>query len=227
MDVTSSFKIMVYSESKAGSEDSLHDRFVSTRPINYCDNATFMRSYCTPEHNVAASLQRYNLVCLQTIHPSDPRRVYHGMNAVPMIRSGHCGQDEVCMNALGPGSARVQGRQWASCVHKSVFDDTMYAGDAGAGQTIELILKDPARNAYVVMSGSDGATPIEADTFDIMSWIDDVIQPEENGTEKKCRDCMNLMSNQFDADTKALKASTKLLTAGALAGIFWFGVMSG
>ena len=79
----------------------------------------------------------------------------------------------------------------------------------------------------MVMSGVDGATPIEADTFDIMSWIDEVIDPDKSMKENKCRDCMSLKADRLAADTKALKAEATLLTTGAMAGILWLGFMSG
>ena len=131
------------------------------------------------------------------------------------------------MNGLGPVNAQAQGRQWANCVHKSVFDETMYGGSTQTGRDIQTVLDNPARSAYMVMSNLDGATPMEVDTFDIMLWIDDILDADGDVKENKCRDCMNLKASNFAANTKALKAQATLLTAGAMAGVLWFGLLSG
>lgn len=89
------------------------------------------------------------------------------------------------------------------------------------------MLEGPAKSAYMVMSDLNGANTIDADAFEVMSWIDTMIEEDGNMKESKCRDCMNLGADSFADNTKALKVQATLLTAGATAGIFWLSVLSG
>ena len=153
------------------------------------------------------------------------------MNTLSKQMTGFCHLDEVCMNGLGPGSAQTQGRQWASCVQKSIFDGTMYGKGSQTKEDVQTILDDASRSksAYMVISDSDGSRAREADVFDLSSWIGDNMDGDGNVRENKCHNCTSLTSERLAPDTKALKAEATLLSAGAAAGtmILWLGIMSG
>ena len=151
-----------------------------------------------------------------------------GTHPLLVRQDSFCHPDEVCINGLGPGSAAFQGRQWATCVKKSFFnDETMYGPGSQTISDIQTLVDDHASTAYMVMSDADSLTPREVKTYDLTSWIDDYIDPDGNIKHNKCRECVDLKTDRFAAHTKALRAEATLLTAGAATGILWLGFLSG
>ena len=128
------------------------------------------------------------------------------------------------MNSFGPRALYYHTPHHANCVRKSMFDGSMYGpGEGESKQRINRVLERGGyQSASIIMSGSDGTTSKEVDTFNIDSW-------PEIGSKRsqKCRDCTNLQTDLIKSDIKALKAEAKLLTAGAAAGILWLALMSG
>ena len=49
----------------------------------------------------------------------------------------------------------------------------------------------------------------------------------ELGTIKECVQCSELMTDTFAPDTQSLKIEASVMTAGAMAGIFWITLASG
>ena len=219
---------MVYQQSKIFSNTSLVDRFISARQMTDCGNSsfTFITSSCTPDKGIRASLRRYSIVCSQPVNYVSPDGVI-GIVLIPIRQGGLCERDEVCVNGLGPGSARAQRRQWANCVKKSLFDETIYETSSDTSQDIQTVLDDRTSNAYMVMSDMGGSTAREVHTYDITSWVDGYVDPEGNVKENRCQDCMSLKTERFAKNTKALKAEATLLTGGVAAGILWLGFLSG
>ena len=81
----------------------------------------------------------------------------------------------------------------------------------------------------LVMSQIDGGTPIEVDTFEVGAWTDADRQMGDKKAvqSKKCRDCLDLEIDKLAPDPEHLKLEATMLTAGAIAGILWVGIMSG
>ncbi len=79
----------------------------------------------------------------------------------------------------------------------------------------------------MVVSKPDLNTPLEVDKFNVEAEVignDDI---KDSGALDKCRDCMELETQQFKKGTESLKAEARLLTTGVMAGVLWLAVMSG
>ena len=79
----------------------------------------------------------------------------------------------------------------------------------------------------MLVSKPDQSTPIEVDTFDVEAEVAGNGDTASPGTVDKCRDCMDLETQQFKKGTESLKAGATMLSTGAIAGVLWLAVMSG
>ncbi len=238
-NITSSFQIMLYyspeTSTNITTNKNLSNRQVTaSRPLNECPGtAVFIRSYCTPEHDKPGSLQRYTIVCVHSTviindheFPTENSLWLGFANAVGAVpvhrytttqRDGHCNDDEICVPGLGKERSR-SGKVMASCVGTEYFVKYINWGE-NQRQSLDL----EGKTASMVVSRLDGTTPVEVDTFeaDTETTIGGAVQT------RRCRDCMELQTDRFAADTEGLKLGTRLLTAGAMAGVLWLAIGSG
>ena len=114
----------------------------------------------------------------------------------------------------------------ASCVQKWAFDEYTLDGDGQVRGMLEAAIFNVKRT-YAVMSKVDTRTPFEVDTYDIDAWVHGSRIEAGALQSKKCRDCMDLVTDAFEPKTDALKIEAILLTTGAAAGILWLAFMLG
>ena len=145
--------------------------------------------------------------------------------AFPVLatRTGHCKDDEICVDGLGRGGGSRHGpHAVASCVSRQYFIRMIHNAGKPAGER-ESLTNLGGKQTRMMVSKADGNTPMEVDKFDVMA-VDAVGEAVQSN---QCRDCMELKSDTFEPSTKGLKAEATLLTAGAAAGILWLAVLSG
>ena len=203
-----------------------------SRPVNDCPGmAEFRESFCTPELDKAGSLQRYTIVCRETfamvngVETAVKNDLYHTYAAIigapprsrqqTSRRDGHCDRDEICVDGLGI-EASMRGKRMASCVHTEYFINYISWGN-DRQQDLDL----EGKMASMVVSQEDGTTPIEVDTLEADAETAGAVQTS------RCRDCVDLKTDFFEANTNNLRFQTKLLTAGAMAGVLWLAIASG
>ena len=122
----------------------------------------------------------------------------------------------------------------ATCVSSEYFVQMIGHGRASGNKTRPRISLD-GRMASMMISKPDGNTPIEADTMVAQPWLatDYVNDPDAEGLslahsmQTKCRDCVELETQQFEKGTAGLKTQVKLLTTSAAAGVIWLTLLSG
>ena len=234
-DITSAFQLRVYYpeyHSTSSTNNSLSNRQVSySRSIHTCTiGGIFMESFCTPQDNKTGSLQSYTVVCHHIAPAPDPEDFpdallgdYAPISFIPnqqivsRRRDGHCAEGEICVPGIGAGKSR-SGRRMASCVRSEYFIKYINWGDNHEGG---MALEGMA--ASLVASQLDGKTPFEVDSFE----VDTETTADSSGQKKKCRDCVELETDKFEATTEGLKIQTTLLTTGAMAGVLWLAIMSG
>ena len=236
-DITSSFQIRLYypeATSNHTANQNLSARQAGmSRPINHCPGQDmFLRSSCTPKHNKPGSLQSYTLACLHTTvviqgiefdGESEDWPIFASRTgAVPehqhrvRRRDGHCNEDEICVQGLGVARSST-GRRMASCVRTEFFVKYIKWGENE--QSVDLA----GKMASMVMSQSDGTTPVEVDTFE----ADGQTSGSGPAQTSQCRDCMELKTDKFGANTESLNLQTRLLTVGGMAGVLWLAIASG
>lgn len=145
---------------------------------------------------------------------------------VPVRRSGHCWFDEVCINGFGPGNELVNsiGLKIANCVNRRSFE--LLKAPIG----LELDKQSMARSfegkrLSMVVSKADESTPMEVDTFDVQAR-GAAVEDAKGGSTARCRDCMDLETQQFKKGVESLKAeATMLTTRVAMAGILWMALI--
>ena len=235
-DITSSFQIRwyypeVFANNVANNSLSKRQETFS-RPVNECPGvADFRESFCTPEVDKAGSLQRYTIVCRETFTmidgvespiQNDLYLTYAAIVGAPPMtrqetfrRDGHCDKDEICVSGLGI-EASARGKRMASCVRNEYFIKYISWGN-NQQQNNDL----EGKMASMLVSQQDGTTPIEVDTLEVDTETAGVVQ------ENRCRDCVELKTTRFGADTRNLRFQTRLLTAGTMAGVLWLAIASG
>ena len=210
-----------------------------SRPMNDCHgfggNTFFISSECTPEAGRPRSMQAYRVVCHRVFEEVDFfTGEYDGaFTQVPVFKHGHCRDDEICVSGLGAEKA-ASGHRIASCVKLEFFIHMAKNVLDGANKT-KLKTSLEGRTASMMISKPDGNTAIEVDTFAVNPIIatDYVNDPDAEGLtavhsrQAKCRDCVELETQQFEKGTEGLRAQATLLTTGAAAGIMWLALLSG
>ena len=236
-DITLSFQIrLYYPEAFAHNvaNYSLSNRQVTlSRPLNECPGlGEFRESFCTPGPDRAGSLQRYTIVCRDTFVTiddvevpvqNDLRLTYAAIIGGASTsrqetnrRDGHCHKDEICVPGLGI-EASTSGKRMASCVRTEYFIKYINWGNNNRQQGLNL----EGKMASMVVSQQDETTPIEVDTFAADTETAGAVQ------RNRCRDCVELETDPFEANTNNLRFQTKLLTAGTMAGVLWLAIASG
>ena len=236
-DITSSFQIrLYYPEAFAHNvaNHSLSNRQATlSRQLNECPGqGEFRESFCTPGPDQAGSLQRYTIVCRYTYLtyddaevavPNDLRLTYAAIvggatasRIETKRRDGHCQKDEICVPGLGI-EASTSGKRMASCVRTEYFIKYINWGNNNRQQGLDL----EGKMASMVVSQQDGTTPIEVDTLAADTETAGAVQTN------RCRDCVELETDPFEANANNLRFQTKLLTAGTMAGVLWLAIASG
>ena len=237
---------MLYEEPTPTASKNLSARDIPmySRPINTCHGHggvnVFISSTCIPEAGKPGSLQAYRTICHRIVESYDPWTgdrdgpFAAGTAEYPTYRDGHCRNDEICVNGLGPEKSR-SGHRVASCVSTEYFVQMIEFGTHGNTnksrvRTAEL----QGRMMSMVFSEVDGNTPLEADTLSAKAiFASDHLGSDGEGAAfhdslpAKCRDCMELETQQFEKGTEGLKTTAKLLTTGGAAGILWLALVSG
>ena len=155
------------------------------------------------------------------IHPVTGQ--HYATFPVLKTRTGHCNNDEICVDGLGRGGGSRYGpHSVASCVSTQYFVRMIRNAGKPTGER-QPLLDLGGKQARMVASKADGTTPLEVDTFGVVA----VDAMGEAVQSNKCRDCMELKTDKFEPKTDGLKAQATLLTTGAVAGILWLAVLSG
>ena len=160
----------------------------------------------------------------QLVAYTNPRTGQH-YNAFPVLqtRSGHCNDDEICVDGLGRGGGSRHGQHSvASCISKRYF--VRMIGNAGKTAGERDSLSDLAgKQVRMMASKADGITPMEVDTFNFVAEdaTGQVVQSNE------CQDCMELKTDTLGPKIDGLRMETRLLTAGTVAGVLWLAILSG
>ena len=233
-DITSSFQIRLYYPKAFAhnvANNSLSNRQARlSRSIDECPGlGEFMESFCNAEADQAGSLQRYTIICRDTFVVVDnvevpvrnnPRLTYAAAVGDTSTsrqethqRDGHCHKNEICVPGLG---MEVSGKRMASCVPTEYFVKYINWGNNHRQEGFDL----EGKIASMVVSQQDETTPMEVDTL--------AVDTKTNGVgQNRCRDCVELKTVPFEADTNNLRFQTKLLTVGTMAGVLWLAIASG
>lgn len=222
-DLTSSFQVMLYNEPEVVAEPNLTGRAMValSRPISGCAGletrgAQFVRSWCTAK-DAGGTMQTYSYQC----------KVRGDSITQTHRRNSRCDDEEICLD--GKGGGKRKGGRMAYCVSKDSFVQFILRGEfANAEPRMTL----GGRKAAVLLSETDGATPLEADTLGIEAGnsAGNGQVPAVEGTagqSNQCRDCIELNMDALAPKTDYLKTEATLLTTGAAMGIMWLAVMSG
>ena len=206
--------------------------------MNHCDghggNVFFISSECRHEPGKTGSMQAYRTFCHRIIEDYDPwTGESNGTFAhVPSFKYGHCQDNEICVNGLGAQEA-PSGHRVATCVSIEYFTRMIqYSQDRGNGSRSQTALEGSM--ASMMVSKPDASTPLEVDNF----AVEPVIATDHMGADgegatavqsvwSRCRDCVELETQQFEKGTEGLTARATLLTTGAAAGILWVFLLSG
>ena len=238
---------MVYHDPKVVAGGNLTNRQTPpSRAITTCPvpGTAFLHSYCDPETWAFGTIQRYTIVCEGDIGEwwtETAERFGVGLTATeanramrrPSIiqRTAFCRLDEICITTMRHTSE-------ANCVSIVYFNQIMssWNGAQSALEMVNTMVQGDTRHtlnfdlggtsASVIMSDTNGTTPIEVDTFDVQAGTSGQAAPAEKQTTK-CRDCIDLETDKFKPSTDFLKTDVRLLHTGALAGILWLAIMSG
>lgn len=154
------------------------------------------------------------------------------MVPVSSIIHGHCRDNEICVDGLGADRS-LSGHLVASCVSTEHFVRMVGYG-SNSGNKTGLRTSLVGGKANMMISEPDGTTPVEVDTL----LIEPVIATDHSGptperltaahsAQSKCRDCVDLRTEQFEKGTEGLRTQATLLTTGAAAGIMWLALLSG
>lgn len=114
------------------------------------------------------------------------------------------------------------GVKYANCVNRALF----YSSKALLGLKLDkdsLLQSLEGKRLSMVASKIDERTPLQVDTFGVVSRG---VSGKGGGIDK-CRDCMELETEQFRKGTESLRAEARMLTTGAVAGVLWLALMSG
>ena len=246
-DITSNFDIMVFYNSSAPSNMTLPmnetqplDRRTSTplvsyRPIIYCEKpgTTFQTSECNPTDQQQGGVQTYTIVCRRDQHIFDPYTAkFLYTQPYPERRSGRCENTEVCMNGQSPSNGELNGNgiKYAYCVQKSAFLKYAAASRGPLGLKLDkmsMVKELEGKRMSMFVSKPDQSTPLEVDRFDVEAEVADDGNGKDPGAGDRCRDCMELETQQFKQGTESLKAEARMLTTGAIAGVLWLAIVSG
>ena len=230
VDVTSSFKIMIYHQPPNISSDpakNLNDRDLTqfARLINACPaEETFIESHCAPGGDENGTLQRYRYTCRRVVdHYHAITGVFAGRRPAYRTREDNCDLEEICVDGLVT-------RTTAACVKHWVFDDYMVDKDGQLrgmldGQIFNMKHLDGSGiesldGAYSVMSLNDNSTSMTVDSLEIDAGVQ-----VENGNvwKKRCRNCADLETDEFGPKVNSLRVEAKLLATAELAvgGVLW------
>ena len=195
-------------------------RTVISRPINDCrtENAYFRSSHCTPEDSKYLGMQSWVISCHLPYNITDPLTTQSTTIWVAANRNGYCDEQETCVDTLEL-NAYDQMANMARCVSQ---EDYVFVNRTISTTSSYPTISLADKRANVMLSKSDGKTPLEVDTFDVKAGTVGTM-----GQRNRCRDCVDLRTDVFAPDTDILKTETRLLTAGAAAGILWLTFMSG
>lgn len=169
-------------------------------------------------------MQAWDMSCFTPRDHFDPKTKQYNPRFPSFIqRVGRCDDDEVCVNGLGRGGGSRYGQHSvASCVKTQYFTRMVSNAGKSAGERHSIVDLEKKR-VQMVVSKTDGSTPLEVDTFDVQALdaMGNTVQ------SKKCRDCKQLKSDPLEPQTDGLKVEATLLTTGAVAGILWLAILSG
>ena len=147
-----------------------------------------------------------------------------------MRRDGHCSSDEVCINggSLAEGGFEDHvGLKYAYCVKRIAFYSVSAKSPLGLKLNKQNLVNDlEGKRLSMIVSKKDMSTPLEMDTLNVEVEGAGSGSGEAGGIDK-CRDCMDLETEQFRKGTDSLKAQARMLTTGAVAGVLWLALMSG
>ena len=195
---------MLYTEPKVV-PNSLNDRTVTARNIDDCRDQKFVESHCIRPEGKPHGLQSWSITCSNQA----------GVDLPP--RTGYCNADEVCINSVPSTRSLGEARLMAKCISQHSFNRIASGESIDSSLDEEGILEAwDSMMMGMVVSMTDGSTPMEVDTFDIEAGIN----PDGTARQSKtCRDCMDLQTDKFAAGTKLLDVQTKLMSAGL--GMLW------
>ena len=117
----------------------------------------------------------------------------------------------------------------AACVKVELFDSFDYSEKDGIfrGMLGGDIFSLDDMQVYAAMSESDETTAMELSNLEVDASNSRKMVDEGAVQSFRCRNCVDLNTDSFNADTNALKVQATLLTSGAMTGILWLGLLSG
>ncbi len=237
---------MLFEEPSPIASKNLGNRHVPmySRPINTCHGhggvSIFISSECQPEQGKPGSLQAYQTICHRIVEGYDPWTgtsdgpfAANGTSEYPTFRNGHCTDNEICVNGLGAARSR-SGHRMASCISTEFFVHMIESGTRNVNKSRIRTVELEGKMLNMMFSETNGNTPLEADTLAAKPiFASDHLGADGEGAAfhddslKKCRDCMELETQQFEKGVEGLKTQVRLLTTGAAAGILWLALVSG
>lgn len=175
-------------------------------------------------------MQAWRTDCTHIVENDDPNSTIRDEFSTTY---GHCRDTEMGIEGRGgPKSQSPSGRPMATCVRTDFFIRFDYNPKPENRSRLQTELAGSV--ASMMISKADGNTPVEVDTF----AVEPVAAADQQGASgegtsavhrarSRCRDCVELETQQFEKGTEALKAQATLLTTGAAAGILWLALLSG
>ncbi len=237
VDISSSFEVRIFRHSlhdatskthnRTNPMNNLNDRTVTktqfAQLVNACPaNSSFVSSHCDPEAGGDFAMQQYVYNCkhMETTYSQATGAVI-GSRPVFRLRDGHCANDEMCVQIHSPNSM-------AACVKVYLFDDFQIDKNGIVrGMLGGSFFSLDDMQMYASMSESDAKTVVELSRLEVDAWNGPESVDKAAAQSFRCRNCVDLNTGSFDADTNSLKVQATLLTSGAMTGILWLGLMSG
>ena len=146
--------------------------------------------------------------------------------SVPVRRDNYCSSDEICINGANPGYDYA-GLKYAYCVKRQAFQAIPAKPPLGLNLNKNKLKEEfNGKRLSMVVSKDDMSTPLEMDTLNVEAEVMGSESGETGGIDK-CRDCIELETEQFRKGTESLKAQARMLTTGAVAGVLWMALLSG
>ena len=145
---------------------------------------------------------------------------------LPVQRDGECWRNEICIDGYGPGNELVSsvGLKHANCVDRRDFH--LVKAPIGLKLNKQRLMRTlEGKRLSMVVSKVDESTPLEMETLDVEAE-GAATGDAKGGRIDKCRDCVDLETQQFRKGTESLKADARMLTTGAaVAGILWLALI--
>lgn len=211
-DISSSFRVMIYSPTKFITTTDLNSRSEEVdfgTIMNICHsrpNTIFVTSRCDRQgaQGSSGSIQAYSITCRapdDTSHPS----------LILFSETGKCTDDEICVDESVPGKLTPNK---AYCVKKSNFrwvDDPkprpMYLG---------------SRNVSLAVSEGDGKTPLKMESIEVtasdVSGSDGSYQAIREGS---CEDCVDVSTQTLPSTVGFVTTTGRAMLPVAMHTVVW------